>query len=271
MNAMSWFYQFLIQRRDRSKFIVISYRGQEQSSVALMRFKNSLSYVQRQTNMLLRNFRSFARVYIDDIVIFSKTLAKHLDRLRQLFRLFKNKNVSLSSSKSFLEYSSIQLLDQRVDSLELTIFAKKSATIAILMFSKSLSDLDHFLDLTKWLRHMIHRYSQRAQSLQLRKIMLTRKLSKHDIKKNKRTISKLARKRHFIRIMIDNLIDEKIESFRSLQRELDSLIILMHFDLSRRLYVNLDASKKWDFATMIYYVLEDSKDNKSAIISRTLI
>lgn len=38
-----------------------------------MGYKNSPPYVQRQTDNLLRAFRHFARAYVDDVVIFSKT------------------------------------------------------------------------------------------------------------------------------------------------------------------------------------------------------
>ena len=70
-----------------------------------MSFKNSSLYVQRQTDKLLRSFRAFARVYVNDIVIFSKTLEEHLNHLRQMFKLFIEKCVNLALIKFFLAYS----------------------------------------------------------------------------------------------------------------------------------------------------------------------
>ena len=57
VDAVGWFHQFNVQRADRSKFTVVSHRGQEQSNVALMGFKGSSPYVQRQTDQMLRFYR----------------------------------------------------------------------------------------------------------------------------------------------------------------------------------------------------------------------
>ena len=47
VNAVDWFHQFLIQRDDRLKFIMISHWNQKQSNIVLINFKNSSFYVQR--------------------------------------------------------------------------------------------------------------------------------------------------------------------------------------------------------------------------------
>lgn len=81
------------------------------------------------------------------MIVFSKTLSKHLKHLRTLFQLFRERRVSLSSKKSFLEYPSMMLLDKRVDFLGLTTSKKKLATITALSFSTILRDLKIFLNL----------------------------------------------------------------------------------------------------------------------------
>ena len=66
-------------------------------------------------------------------------------------------------------------------------------------------------------------------------------------------------------MMLDHFIDAKIKIFRSLQRELDSFIFLIHFSSNRRLYIYLNAFKQWEFAIMMYHVLDDLDDNYSRI------
>ena len=56
---------------------------------------------------MLKPFRKFARTYIDDIIIFSKTEEEYLRHLEALFKLFQKMNVSLSLKKSWLGYPSI--------------------------------------------------------------------------------------------------------------------------------------------------------------------
>ena len=57
-------------------------------NVAAMDFKNSVSYVQRRMDNFLRPYRHFARCYIDDIVVFSRSAEEHFEHLRTIFRLF---------------------------------------------------------------------------------------------------------------------------------------------------------------------------------------
>ena len=96
------------------------------------------------------------------MIIFSKTLIDYLKHLRYIFQLFRKKRVSLSPKKSFLGYSSVILLGQRVDSLGLTISEEKLTTITALFFSAILRDLEVFLGLIGWLRSFIPSYAQLA-------------------------------------------------------------------------------------------------------------
>ena len=79
MNENDNFYQFLVRYKNRYKFIIISHREQKQYNVAFMKYKESSSYVQKQTNKIFRPIREFVKVYINDIIVFSKTLSKHLN------------------------------------------------------------------------------------------------------------------------------------------------------------------------------------------------
>ena len=173
VDGVGWFHQFRAQQADRQKLTIISHRGQEESSVALIGYKGSPPYVQRQTDKLLRPLRQFTRAFVDDIIVFSRTLEEHVQHLRQLFQLLRKKRASLAPTKSFLGFPSINLLGQRVDSLDMSTSEEKIKAITSLKFPSSLRDLEIFLGLTGWLRNSIPRYAQRAQPLQERKTLLT--------------------------------------------------------------------------------------------------
>jgi len=95
--------------------------------------------VQRQINRLLRPFRQFAKVYVDDIIIHSKTLDNHVSHLRQVFTLLDKTNISINPAKAFIGYPSVQLLGQKVDSLGLSTAEDKLRAIAALSFPTTLS------------------------------------------------------------------------------------------------------------------------------------
>ena len=173
MDGIGYFHQFNVQKTDRHKLTVVSHRGQKQYNVALIGYKGSPPYVQRQTNNLLRPYKAFSRAYINDIIAFSKTLSGHLTHLRTLFGLFRERRININPKKTFLGYPSITLLGQRVNSLGISTSKDKLAAIKALNFPRSLRDIETFLGLIGWLRASIPRYAQRAHALQLRKIELT--------------------------------------------------------------------------------------------------
>ena len=128
---------------------MITHRKQEQFNVEMMSFKNISSYVQRKTDNILRIYKNFCRAYINDIVIFSKTLKEHVKHLHLIFKLFTNLNISLSSTKFFLDYFTIQLLELKVDVFDLSTSKKKLKIIFDLKFSKTLQDLKIYLEFTE--------------------------------------------------------------------------------------------------------------------------
>ena len=116
--------------------------------MTFIKYKKSSSYMQRQINYLLKSLRDFAKVYIDDIITFFKILSKHLKHLRKFFTLFRQRRINLNPKKSFLRYSFITLLDQKINSLNLSTIKKKFAVITSLHFPISLRKLKTFFDLT---------------------------------------------------------------------------------------------------------------------------
>ena len=111
VNENGYFHQFFVRYKNRHKFIVISHRGQKQYNVALIRYKGSPLYVQKQTNKIFRFIREFVKVYINDMIAFSKTLSEHINHLRKMFILFRQRRISLNLKKLFLGYSFVILLE----------------------------------------------------------------------------------------------------------------------------------------------------------------
>ena len=60
--------------------------------------------MQRQINRLLRRFRQFAHVYINDIFIFFKIVEEHVLHFRAIFDIFQQNNIFIKFIKIFLKY-----------------------------------------------------------------------------------------------------------------------------------------------------------------------
>ena len=156
---------------------------------------------------MLQSFCSFFWAYVDDIIVFFCILKKHLKHLTAIFKILIWKFISLFSNKSFLDYSMITLLNQHVDALRLSTSKEKLAVILQLQFSKTLKQLETYLNLTKWLRNYMLFYAQIVTSLQLQKIMLL-----HDS-----FIKEKSCKFFFIRTDIAKSSSKKLKIFKMLQ------------------------------------------------------
>ena len=98
---------------------------------------------------MLRFYKNFVKIFINDIVIYFYTLKKYLIYLRKIFVLFRNKCINLVSIKFFLNYSLVILFNQRVNLFEMFIFEKKIIAIISLRFFLNFKNLNHFLKLIK--------------------------------------------------------------------------------------------------------------------------
>ena len=70
INDIKYFHQFLIHKQDHEKFIFVTHQNQEISNVVSFGFKESPFYAQRQSDAMLKPFKTFAKIYINDIIIF---------------------------------------------------------------------------------------------------------------------------------------------------------------------------------------------------------
>lgn len=139
-----------------------------------MGYINSVGYVQREIDNILREVRAWARAYVDDIVCGAKSLPDLLNKLQVLFDIFLHYKISIKPTKSFLNYPDIGLLGQRVNSLGLNIFDEKLRAIRLLAYPDTLGALEYYLSLTGYLQSYIHFYAHLAAPLQELKTSLLR-------------------------------------------------------------------------------------------------
>ena len=71
------------------------------------------------------------------------------------------------------------------------------------------------------------------------------------------------RKIYSQRIVLKSSINEELVFYRQLQKFFDRTDFLVHFDRSRTLYIDIDASKRRDFEVMIYHLKPDANVLKS--------
>ena len=103
--------------------------------------------MQRKIDVLLRVYRVFAHIYINDNIIFNHILKKYISYLHIVFQLFDKYNINLSFKKFFLKYFIVNLLSQKINVFDLTIAIDKLKIIIKLKVLYTLKFLKFFLKL----------------------------------------------------------------------------------------------------------------------------
>jgi hypothetical protein len=98
---------------------------------------------------MLRSYCYFAHTYVNNIVIFSKTLENYVQHLHIIFELLDFKEITLLLKKLFVEYSIISFFEQKINAFDLIVVTNKINVIKRLDFLFTLIDLKLYLDLTR--------------------------------------------------------------------------------------------------------------------------
>lgn len=97
VNCSSFFYQWHVKSKHHHCLTVIFYWGQKRFKVAVMSYENSSAYMQQMINRILQKQCDYAKAYVNDIVVFSATLFKHISHLWSMFRTLAAKAICLLS------------------------------------------------------------------------------------------------------------------------------------------------------------------------------
>ena len=125
----------------------MSHRDSEHFNVIVMSFRNSSIYVQRKIDQLLRKYRVFAKIYVNDVIIFNKILKKHVQHLTIIFSLFIKLRISLKFFKTYLSFFFVILFEKYIIVIILIIISKKLKIIFKFRFLITLKNLKYYLDL----------------------------------------------------------------------------------------------------------------------------
>ena len=121
---------------------------------------NAPATFQREMNsILLPLLGKCLFVYLDDIVIYSKSLKEHLDHLEQVFKIFSMYNLSLNIQKCKFFQERIKVLGHVLTSKGLKTIPSKVQSIAQWDNPKDVNELRSFLGLGSYYRKYIKNFS----------------------------------------------------------------------------------------------------------------
>ena len=160
LDALSGFTQLELDPEDIEKTAFRTHRGLFQFRRMPFGLRNGPSIFQRVMQGILAPYLwLFCLVYIDDIVVYSKSYEEHIDHLDLVLKAIEKAGITLSPNKCHLFYGSILLLGHKVSRLGLSTHQEKVRAILELERPKKLSQLQTFLGMVVYFSAFIPYYA----------------------------------------------------------------------------------------------------------------
>lgn len=107
----------------------------------------------------------FVVVYLDDIVVYSRTLEEHVEHLRMVLEVLRKNRLYVKKEKCSFAQEEILFLGHKIGRGEISMDRQKVLAIEEWAVPKSVTELRSFLGLVNDYRRFISRYSNRAAPL----------------------------------------------------------------------------------------------------------
>ena len=115
-DCKSGFWQIKLTKESRILTAFSVPQGQYEWIVLPFGLMNAPQIFQRRMDKIFRNMNDFCIVYIDDILIFSDTLANHIKHLELFIQIIRKHGILLSEKKSEIFKNKIEYLGYIIDS-----------------------------------------------------------------------------------------------------------------------------------------------------------
>lgn len=162
LDMKSGFWQIPIKEEDRHKTAFITPDGLYEWNVLAQGLKNSPPSFQRVMAEVLAPCRHFSLVYIDDIVVFSRSFDEHVDHMQQLLSMLSKYNFQLNPPKCNLFQRQIDYLSHIISEDGFRPNNEKIKAIMNLREPSTLVEANKFLGGLAWYKKFIPRFSSIA-------------------------------------------------------------------------------------------------------------
>lgn len=128
--------------------------------------KNAAATFQRLMEIVLKDVRGKSCfVYIDDVVVYSKSEEEHLAHLREIFQCLSRAGLTLNLQKCNVMQKSLKFLGHVISVEGIKTDPAKVEAAATFPAPKSLKEVQRFLGLAGWYHRFIPQFSEKAAPL----------------------------------------------------------------------------------------------------------
>ena len=166
LDLLSGYWQILIKEEDRKKTAFNTRTGKWEFCVMPFGLTNAPSTFQKMMNDLLRPLlgRSVI-VYIDDILIYSKTRTEHLSHIREVFQILSDTNLWVNRRKCLFLRTELEFCGYIVGKGSIQMDPEKIRAIMEWPKLETVQHVRAFCGLCSWYRRFIKDFAWIAQPL----------------------------------------------------------------------------------------------------------
>ena len=166
LDLTSGYHQILISEEDRPKTAFRTPFGHFQFKVLIEGLTNAPATFQTVMNSIFSPYlKKFVVVYLDDILIFSKSEEEHQAHVRLVLDVLRREKFYVTQAKSHFAQTEIQYLGHIVNSQGIRPDPKKVSSVQSWPVPKNVHDVRSFLGLCNYFRKFIEHYSSIAVPL----------------------------------------------------------------------------------------------------------
>lgn len=166
LDLASGYYQIRISEEDRPKTAFCTPMGLFQFRVLAMGLANSPSTFQAVMDKVFQPYiGKFVQVYLDDVIVYSKTPELHAEHLELVFKKLQEHEFYCNPTKCTFNQSEVKYLGHIVGKDGLKVDPKKIAVIRDWPTPQDVSQLRSFLGLANYFRRFVQGYSSLVSCL----------------------------------------------------------------------------------------------------------
>jgi hypothetical protein len=214
LDFKSSFHQVRMAATEEFKTAFKTHHGHYQFKVMPFGLCNAAATFQCIMNSVLESFlRRFVIVFMDDILVYSRSLSEHASHLRQVLTLLKEQKFFVKLSKCAFAQEELEYLGHIISGVGVATDPRKTQAMTEWPTPTSVTKLRGFLGLTGYYRKFVKHYGALAKPL-----------------------TNLLKKKSF------HWSEEAQVAFDSLKRAMTSTPVLALPDFSQQFIVEIDAS-----------------------------
>ena len=152
LDLRSSYYHINLNEESKAKTAFVTPFGKYEFNSVLFGLAQVPAYFQQLISMVLQDCRDFAMVYLDDIIIFSRTPEEHLKHIEIIFQKLKAAGLKLKESKCDFFKSEIHYLGHLISDKGIQPLPEKLDTIRNMPHPRTPKEIKQFLGLTGYYR-----------------------------------------------------------------------------------------------------------------------